>query len=213
MSGAVTAIILSSKDLIHDTAHCSCVLYLSSINCQGTVGSTVIRDGVDAESLVTAVMIIPYSIYLPGDTNIGAASTTGEVRSFTHGDSLVLNILCYAEWFCKGEEKNWNLSYFSEVLKLCTNSSCLLGTKLACENLKKTLQLTTTTTFQSCCYGNNCLFVTLHSSQGVASGVANPNLVSVHLPPTTNVMSPTAIRFPVGQREMGEQLWTVTVHW
>ena len=27
-----------------------------------------------------------------------------------------------------------NLSYFSEVLKLCTNSSCLLGTKLACEN-------------------------------------------------------------------------------
>ena len=36
----------------------------------------------------------------------------------------------------------------------------------------------------------------------------------VHSPPTTNVMvSPSVIRFPVRQREIGEQLWTVTLHW
>ena len=105
MSGAVTAPGLSSEDLIHDTAHCPCVLYLSSINCQGTVGRTVIRDGVDADCLVTAVTIIPHSTYLPGDTNIGASSMTGEVCSFTHGDSLVLNILYYIEWFCKERRK------------------------------------------------------------------------------------------------------------
>ena len=103
-----------------------------------------------------------------------------------------------------------NLYYFSEVLKLCTNSSCLLGTKLACENLKKKL----TTTVYMLPHSRvvaMAIIVTLHSSQGVASGVANSN--SVYSPPTTNVMSPSAIRFPVEQREMGEQLRTVTVHW
>ena len=61
------------------------------------------------------------------------------------------------------------------------------------------------------------IIVTLHSSQVVASGAANPNLVSVHLPPTTNVMvSPTALCSVVVQPEIGEtgeQLWTMTVHW
>lgn len=78
---------------------------MSSINCQGTVGSTVIREGADADCLVTAVMIVPHSIYLPGDTNIGASSMTGEVCSFTHGDSLALNILCYIEWFWRERRK------------------------------------------------------------------------------------------------------------
>ena len=105
MSSSGTAPGLSSEDLLHDTVHCPCVLYLSSINSQGTVGSTVIREGADADCLVTAVMIVPHSIYLPGDTNIGASSMTGEVCSFTHGDSLALNILCYIEWFWRERRK------------------------------------------------------------------------------------------------------------
>ena len=77
---------------------------MSSINCQGTVGRTVIREGVDTESSVTAVTIL-IPTYLPEDTNIGASSTTGEVRSSTHGDSLVLKTLYYLEWFWRERRK------------------------------------------------------------------------------------------------------------